>query len=190
MLIPWKYTRSRENRFQPARRRVARRSAFKVSNFRCFPRVASLRNFAHACVYFACPTIAISNWVRDYSQYTTELVALFVFVSFLFRYYINTIMEARNGTKYQSKVSTDMIVHTINKLSCNESGVIFVVVRLQWSSRKEIYRLSKKRSIDDLCGDAGANSSHLRRSQGLGVLRCDARFSGRFLKSVFALEEF
>lgn len=58
-----------------------------------------------------------------------ELVT--VLVSFLYRYYINTIMEARNGTKYQSKVSTDMTALPINKLSCNESGVIFGVVRLQ-----------------------------------------------------------
>lgn len=63
--------------------------------------------------------------IRDYSQSTTGL--LDVLVSFLPRYYINTIMETRNGTKYQSKVSTNMTALPISKLSDNESEVIFVL---------------------------------------------------------------
>ena len=37
---------------------------------KCSLRVASLRNFVRACVYFARPTIAIAK-IRDYSQSTT-----------------------------------------------------------------------------------------------------------------------
>ena len=41
--------------------------AQKLAQIRCFPRVASPRNFARACVYFARPTIAV-NKIRDHSQ--------------------------------------------------------------------------------------------------------------------------
>ena len=44
-----------------------RREGSAKNNFWCSPRVASTRNFARACVYFARSTIAIAK-IREYSQ--------------------------------------------------------------------------------------------------------------------------
>ena len=59
LTIPAKYTHVhlRENR-------LPRGGAPKIKRS---PRVVSPRNFAHACVYFARPTVAIAK-IRDYSQ--------------------------------------------------------------------------------------------------------------------------
>lgn len=49
----------------------------RKSNFWRFPRVASPRNSARACVYLTHPTFAIAK-IRDYPQSTTSTVRLAV----------------------------------------------------------------------------------------------------------------